>query len=81
MNLLKKNLKKLKICINDPIKRKRAKHAVYENQRTLKAVKALENNDLKLFGKLMNASHISLRDDYEVTGIELDTLVSISLGN
>ncbi|MBE6062993.1 MAG: galactokinase [Clostridium butyricum] len=64
--------------IADPIRAKRAKHAVYENQRTLKAVKALENNDLKLFGQLMNASHISLRDDYEVTGIELDTLVSLA---
>ena len=53
----------------------RAKHAVYENQRTIKAVEALKNNDLKLFGELMNASHVSLRDDYEVTGVELDTLV------
>ena len=57
---------------------RRAKHAIYENQRTLKAVKALENNDIELFGKLMNASHVSLRDDYEVTGIELDTLVEIA---
>ena len=53
----------------------RAKHAVYENQRTIKAVEALKNNDVALFGKLMNESHVSLRDDYEVTGIELDTLV------
>ena len=57
---------------------KRAKHAIYENQRTLKAVIALENKDIKLFGELMNKSHISLRDDYEVTGIELDTLVEIA---
>ena len=55
--------------------RKRAKHAVYENQRTVRAVKALSDNDLAAFGELMNQSHISLRDDYEVTGIELDTLV------
>lgn len=55
--------------------RRRAKHAVYENQRTLKAVAALAQNDITMFGQLMNASHISLRDDYEVTGIELDTLV------
>ena len=68
----------VKECISDPIKIKRAKHAVYENQRTLKAVKALENNDLVLFGQLMNASHVSLRDNYEVTGIELDTLVSLA---
>ncbi len=45
------------------------------NQRTIKAVEALKNNDVALFGELMNASHVSLRDDYEVTGIELDTLV------
>lgn len=61
--------------IEDPLRRKRAKHAVYENQRTIKAVKALKENNIALFGKLMNESHISLRDDYEVTGIELDTLV------
>lgn len=64
-----------KYAIKDEVRQKRAKHAVYENQRTIKAVEALEKNDLKLFGKLMNESHISLRDDYEVTGIELDTLV------
>ena len=62
-------------AIKDEIRVKRAKHAVYENQRTLKAVEALKNNDLKLFGELMNASHVSLRDDYEVTGVELDTMV------
>ncbi|MGL5717159.1 MAG: galactokinase, partial [Paraclostridium sp.] len=65
--------------IENEIDRKRAKHAVYENQRTLKAVKALEENDLNMFGKLMVDSHNSLRDDYEVTGIELDTLVDVSL--
>ena len=64
-----------KSAIKSDIRRKRAKHAVYENQRTVKAVEALKNNDVKLFGQLMNASHVSLRDDYEVTGIELDTLV------
>ncbi|WP_099470026.1 galactokinase [Konateibacter massiliensis] len=61
-------------AIADPVRRKRAKHAVYENQRTIKAVKALKENNIALFGKLMNESHVSLRDDYEVTGIELDTL-------
>ena len=61
-------------AITDPVNRKRAKHAVYENQRTIRAVEALKNNDIALFGKLMNESHVSLRDDYEVTGIELDTL-------
>ena len=64
-----------KTAIDSDIRIKRAKHAVYENQRTVKAVEALKNNDVKLFGELMNASHVSLRDDYEVTGIELDTLV------
>lgn len=65
----------VKAAIRDEDRRKRAKHAVYENQRTMKAVKALKENDIALFGKLMNESHVSLRDDYEVTGIELDTLV------
>jgi galactokinase len=54
---------------------KRARHAVYENQRTLKALKALRGGELETFGKLMNDSHHSLRDDYEVTGRELDALV------
>jgi len=64
-----------KSVIEDPIRRKRAKHAVYENQRTMKAVEALKANNITEFGLLMNASHVSLRDDYEVTGLELDTLV------
>ncbi len=61
--------------IGDPVRMRRAKHAVYENQRTIKAVHALKADDIAEFGRLMNASHISLRDDYEVTGLELDTLV------
>lgn len=65
---------KNKELITNPTDRKRAKHAVYENQRTLQAVERLKAGDLKNFGKLMNESHISLRDDYEVTGKELDTL-------
>ena len=68
-----------KYLIKDDNRRKRAKHAVYENQRTIKAKKALEDGDLELFGKLMIESHNSLRDDYEVTGIELDTLVAESI--
>ena len=67
-----------KHLIKNDVRAKRAKHAVYENQRTLKAVKALENNDIDTFGKLMNESHNSLRDDYEVTGRELDTLVDLA---
>ena len=62
-------------AIKDDVRRKRAKHAVYENQRTIRAVEALKANNVALFGQLMNDSHVSLRDDYEVTGIELDTLV------
>ncbi|HHU70934.1 MAG TPA: galactokinase, partial [Clostridiales bacterium] len=61
--------------IGDGVLTRRAKHAVYENQRTIKAVDALKARDIKRFGELMDDSHVSLRDDYEVTGIELDTLV------
>lgn len=64
-----------KAMIGDEILIKRAKHAVYENQRTLKAVEALKAGNIMEFGALMNASHVSLRDDYEVTGPELDALV------
>ena len=65
-------------AIPDPVERRRARHAVYENNRTLEAVKALEANDVKRVGELMNASHVSLRDDYEVTGPELDTLAELA---
>lgn len=65
----------IKMAVKDEDRRKRARHAVYENRRTIRAVQALKDNDIALFGKLMNESHISLRDDYEVTGEELDTLV------
>ena len=64
--------------IKDDIVRKRAKHAVYENQRTIEAVNALKRNDVESFGKLMNESHISLRDDYEVSCPEIDVLVEIA---
>lgn len=74
-DLSEEQFEQYKDAIKDDVCRIRAKHAVYENQRTIKAVEALKNNDVELFGKLMNASHVSLRDDYEVTGIELDTLV------
>mgnify|MGYP001100598468 CR=1 FL=1 len=73
-NLTEDGFEQYKDAIKDPVRQKRAKHAVYENQRTIRAVEALKNNDIALFGKLMNESHVSLRDDYEVTGIELDTL-------
>ena len=64
--------------IKNEINRKRAKHAVYENQRTIKAQKELMEGNLEEFGRLMNESHVSLRDNYEVTGIELDTMVEIT---
>ncbi|MDF2869826.1 MAG: galactokinase [Anaerocolumna sp.] len=76
--LTEEEFEKHKDIIGDPVRTQRAKHAVYENQRTVKAVKALEVGNITLFGELMNASHVSLRDDYEVTGIELDTLVEAS---
>ncbi|MBS4456308.1 galactokinase [Tuanshanicoccus lijuaniae] len=61
--------------IGDDVLERRAKHAVYENERTKLAKEALTSGDLERFGQLLNESHISLRDDYEVTGLELDTLV------
>lgn len=65
-------------AIQSEIRQKRAKHAVYENQRTIRAVAALKANDVETFGKLMNASHISLRDDYEVSCEEIDILVNLA---
>lgn len=64
-----------KSAIRSEVRVRRAKHAVYENQRTIRAVEALKKNDLNLFGELMNASHVSLRDDYEVSCDEIDVLV------
>ncbi len=63
-----------KDVLTDPDMQKKAKHAVYENQRTIEAVKALKAGDIEHFGELMRQSHESLRDDYDVTGVELDTL-------
>lgn len=77
--LSEEQFEKYKSAIKSDIRQKRAKHAVYENQRTIKAVSALKANNITEFGKLMIASHNSLRDDYEVTGIELDTLVAEAL--
>lgn len=73
--LTKEQFEDYQSAISDPVRVRRARHAVCENQRTIKAVSALQANDIEEFGRLMNASHVSLRDDYEVTGIELDTLV------
>ncbi len=60
--------------IENEVNRKRARHAVYENQRTIEAVKELRAGNLESFGKLMNDSHVSLRDDYAVSCDELDIL-------
>ncbi|WP_078432059.1 galactokinase [Metabacillus halosaccharovorans] len=65
--------------IENDVDQKRAKHAVYENARTILAVEKLQQGDIESFGQLMCDSHTSLRDDYEVTGFELDTLVEAAL--
>ena len=65
----------MKNLIKDETVFRRAKHVISENNRVLKAIDALKNNRLEEFGQLMNESHDSLRDDYEVTGNELDALV------
>ncbi|MCK1994735.1 galactokinase [Peribacillus muralis] len=61
--------------IEDDMLKRRAKHAVFENSRTKRALKSLKEGDLGAFGNLMNESHLSMRHDYEITGIEMDTLV------
>jgi galactokinase len=68
----------VKHFVSDEIIQKRAKHCVYENQRVLDAVLALKAGDLKKLGSLLNESHASLKNDYEVTGLELDTLAETS---
>ncbi len=74
-DLDQETFEKYQSAIQSEVRRKRARHAVCENQRTIRAVEALKADNVALFGQLMNASHVSLRDDYEVTGVELDTLV------
>lgn len=74
-NLTEGEFEQHKHTISNVAWQKRAKHAVYENQRTIKALNELKQGNLAEFGRLMNESHVSLRDDYEVTGVELDTLV------
>lgn len=77
--LKEEEFNKHKHLIKNSTDRKRAEHAVCENIRTLKAVKALKEGRLESFGRLMKESHESLRDLYEVTGKELDTLVALAL--
>ncbi|MBP2241783.1 galactokinase [Cytobacillus eiseniae] len=74
-DLMPEEFEERKHLIQGEINRKRAKHAVYENARALNALEKLNQGDLLAFGKLMNESHLSLRDNYEVTGLELDTVV------
>lgn len=65
--------------INDPILFARARHVVSENDRVDRAMNALNNNDINLFGELMIQSHLSLKNDYQVTGFELDTMFELAL--
>lgn len=78
-DMTKEQFEENKHLIEDEIIRKRAKHAVYENQRTIEAVAALKENNLEKFGELMCESHKSLKEDYEVTGYELDTIVDAAM--
>ena len=78
-DLTESKFEELQMTIGDAVLTKRAKHAVLENLRTMKAVEALKEDDLVQFGKLMVESHVSLRDDYEVSCPELDTIVEESL--
>ena len=77
-DLDEETFEKHKDAIKDPIRQKRARHADKENQRTIKAVAALRAGDITRFGQLMNQSHISLRDDYEVSCEEIDILVDLA---
>ena len=77
-DLTEEEFEKYKHAIKDDIRLKRAKHAVYENQRTIKAVAALKENNIELFGQLMNETHVSLRDDYEVSCKETDILTELA---
>lgn len=67
-----------KHVIGEDVLVRRAKHAVYENKRTERAADALKSGDLKTFGQLMNESHTSLHEDYEVTVKETDLLVKLA---
>ncbi|HLR92003.1 MAG TPA: galactokinase [Atopostipes sp.] len=73
--LTESEFEEYKFAITDPVVERRAKHAVYENQRTEKAAEALQDGQLDIFGELMNQSHLSLHEDYEVTVKETDLLV------
>lgn len=76
--LTESEFEQYKYAIQDEVVTRRAKHAVYENQRTEKAARALQDGQLEVFGKLMNDSHLSLHEDYEVTVKETDLLVRLA---
>ena len=69
---------KYSALVADPVLNKRARHCILENQRVIDAASVLKAGDLAKLGQLLNASHKSLKEDYEVTGIELDTLAETS---
>jgi galactokinase len=73
-DLTPERFEEVKSAIADEDRRRKAKHAVYENARTVRAVEALKEGDIPAFGRLMNESHVSLRDDYDVSCPEVDIL-------
>ncbi|QEK18737.1 Galactokinase [[Clostridium] hylemonae DSM 15053] len=77
-DLTEQDFERYQSAIGDETRRRRAKHAVYENRRTIRAVEALRSGDIELFGRLMNESHLSQRDDYEVSCKEIDLLVELA---
>ncbi|MBQ3759660.1 MAG: galactokinase, partial [Synergistaceae bacterium] len=77
-DLSRDELDELAYSVKDPVNLRRAFHAVSENERASRAAEALKAGDLNTFGRLMNASHVSLRDNYEVTVPELDVLASLA---
>ena len=77
-DLTVEEFEKYKHVLTNPILEKRARHAVAENQRTIEAVAALKADNIARFGELMNQSHVSLRDDYEVSCKEIDILVDLA---
>lgn len=79
-DLTPEDLEALAPALTNPVHLKRARHAVTENQRAIEAARALGEGDVELLGRLMTRSHLSLRDDYEVSGPELDALVDAALG-
>ncbi|EKY28701.1 galactokinase [Clostridium celatum] len=78
-NLCAATLNDIESFITDETIKKRAIHVVTENERVKKSMEMLKANDIKAFGALMTASHLSLENDYEVTGLHLDTLVHEAL--